>query len=519
MDKILEEFKNMEEVIKTAQKVKSGEDIIKNKENDVASLYEKMQLKMIGSPDREMVQKEYEQKSEELRKLKELKDAADKKVNASFESQKKNIVEQIDEEISKYVKTKEDRKNAEEARDKEIAQLQKEKEIYTKIALNSKKDIDNLLEKLNNGENVSTDRLADARNEYKANTKKTIDVKNKIEDIKNKEFKSIEENAEEFSDLMYLKTRIAHLTINDINKIKEDEFLKKYGKEAKDEKIENENKESKNVEKTIEDEKTKNDDESKKDEKIEKNETPKKNQKGINEIILDVSNDKIVINGKEKLFYKKEYKNRKQLKNDNDLAINSYFYNSKAIKNIDYALLSTLNKINKNLAMNYLNVIRGGGIAEYGTAEESLARLKNVIEFKYKFDRSSRVFANLKAKRLARAAHKIGLAELEGISEKSFFDNIKETFAKIQNTKLLKGKEEIKTLSSGSENSVKTQKQKTIDLINEDRRKDGVRAAIKIDNENNKLEENAQKMEKETQEMMKDNVKEIINEDNEHGNR
>ena len=119
MDKILEEFKNMEEVIKTAQKWKSGEDIIKNKENDVASLYEKMQLKMIGSPDREMVQKEYEQKSEELRKLKELKDAADKKVNASFESQKKNIVEQIDEEISKYVKTKEDRKNAEEARDKE----------------------------------------------------------------------------------------------------------------------------------------------------------------------------------------------------------------------------------------------------------------------------------------------------------------------------------------------------------------------------------------------------------------
>ncbi len=53
-----------------------------------------------------------------------------------------------------------------------------------KIALNSKKDVDNILEKLNKGENVKTSRLTDARQEYEANAKKTVEVKHQIEDIK-----------------------------------------------------------------------------------------------------------------------------------------------------------------------------------------------------------------------------------------------------------------------------------------------------------------------------------------------
>lgn len=53
-----------------------------------------------------------------------------------------------------------------------------------KIALNSKKDVDNILEKLNKGENVKTSRLTDARQEYEANAEKTVEVKHQIEDIK-----------------------------------------------------------------------------------------------------------------------------------------------------------------------------------------------------------------------------------------------------------------------------------------------------------------------------------------------
>lgn len=147
--------------------------------------------------------------------------------------------------IKKYQSILKQNKNAEKARDEEIKQLEKQKSAYMKIALNSKKDIDNILKKLNNGENVNSARLTDARQEYEANAKKTVEVKHQIEDAKKRpQFMSIEENEDEFSDLMYLRARIVGMKIDDVEKIAEDDFLKKYDKE-KQEKNENKTEEKK----------------------------------------------------------------------------------------------------------------------------------------------------------------------------------------------------------------------------------------------------------------------------------
>ena len=182
--------------------------------------------------ERENIKKEYEKKKKNLDKIFELKKEADNEIKSDFKDQKKKIVDQIDKEISGYVKTKQDRENAEKARDEELENLEKEKLAYMKIALNSKKDIDNILSKLNSGENVSTSRLSDARSEYEANAKKSVEIKHKIEDIKEDikkvQFKSIEENKEEFSDLVYFRSRISHMNMENIDDLDKDEFVIKY---------------------------------------------------------------------------------------------------------------------------------------------------------------------------------------------------------------------------------------------------------------------------------------------------
>ena len=160
-------------------------------------------------------------------------------------------------------------------------------------------------------------------------------------------------------------------------------------------------------------------------------------------------------------------KDEKELKNDSFLAIKSYFYKDKNIKNIDFTLLSTLNKLDKNLAMDYLNVIRGGGISGYGTAVESLDRLQNAVQFKYQFKRGIGTLFKTKDKRIARAANRLGLAEIEGISEKGFLDIIKDKFPK---SKRFKANEKIKAIPSGEAKTIaQLDKEKTIEGIKEDR--------------------------------------------------
>lgn len=103
-----------------------------------------------------------------MEKLKELKKGFDEEVKSDFEEKKQKITEKINNEIELYEKNKQmnEKTNiARNERDEEVKTLESQKNAYSKIAENSKKDIDNIMAQLNNGENVSMTRLTDARND------------------------------------------------------------------------------------------------------------------------------------------------------------------------------------------------------------------------------------------------------------------------------------------------------------------------------------------------------------------
>lgn len=233
---------------KINEKVERGleyERQIKAKEENVKRLYENLQLKMIGSIDRENAQNEYDSNKANLEKLKELKKGFDEEVKSDFEEKKQKITEKINNEIELYEKNKQmnEKTNiARKERDEEVKTLESQKNAYSKIAENSKKDIDNIMAQLNNGENVSMTRLTDARNEYNANSKKVKEIDSQIENLSAKQFKLIDFNEEELSDLSYLKIRLSSLKLEDIDKLKDDLFVIKYDKDENNTKNENETK-------------------------------------------------------------------------------------------------------------------------------------------------------------------------------------------------------------------------------------------------------------------------------------
>lgn len=245
MDKILEELKEMEKINEKVERGLEYERQIKAKEENVKRLYENLQLKMIGSIDRENAQNEYDSNKANLEKLKELKKGFDEEVKSDFEEKKQKITEKINNEIELYEKNKQmnEKTNiARKERDEEVKTLESQKNAYSKIAENSKKDIDNIMAQLNNGENVSMTRLTDARNEYNANSKKVKEIDSQIENLSAKQFKLIDFNEEELSDLSYLKIRLSSLKLEDIDKLKDDLFVIKYDKDENNTKNENETK-------------------------------------------------------------------------------------------------------------------------------------------------------------------------------------------------------------------------------------------------------------------------------------
>ena len=536
MDKILEELENMKKISERVHRNVKREITIKERENEVKELYEKMQLKMIGSVERESIKKEYEKKKKNLDKIFELKKDADNEIRSDFKDQKKKIVDQIDKEVSGYVKTKQDRENAEKARDEEIENLEKEKLAYMKIALNSKKDIDNILSKLNNGENVNTSRLSDARSEYEANAKKSVEIKHKIEDVKKVQFKSIEENKEKFSDLVYFRSRILHMNMENIDDLDKDEFVIKYGKEPEvrtmadlyDEKgnfvgTGKENEEEKPGQKP--EEKPEQKPEQKPEEKPEQKPEVKPEQKPevklkqeqrkINNIkvgdtiTIDVSNDKMKLGDAEIVSYKEQLKNKKTLMADKDLNINKFFKNNKRkMKNIDYALLSKLKDINKNLALFYLDAISGGSVSQDKTKISGLEALNKLINIEYKFDKDEGILNNFKAKRIARYAHKIGLAEIDGISERSFYDKIKDGLSGL---KLSGFGKKPKELTSGKE---KTESKKPTIKKDSKNVKDDYKVDGKVVNQLNEVSKKTYAVEKETEDERIGDVKRILKEVN-----
>ena len=486
MDKILDELKKMEEINIDFKKSAENERIMKSKEKKIAKMYENAQLKMIGIEEREQALKEYEEKKNRLEKINELKKVGDKEIEEKFENKKKAIIEEIDKRLEKYEKIeqeKEKMKEAKKERDEEVLKLESQKNAYSKIAQNSKKDIANILEKLNNGERVSMDRLTDAQNEYNANVSKVIGIENQIKELNDKEFEiseDIEKNPEEISDLQYLKSRIVGIKISELDKIKEDTFVEKYGKEeTKDENDksgENSGKDSndekdkpgENSEKGSNDEKDKSGENSGKDSNDENDKLGGKTPKYKDTIVLDTYNNKLVVNGVRKDYLEVFRKDGKKLKEDRDLAIGSLFAgNKKMVKYIDYGLLKALDDKDRNLALEYLNVIRGGGEK---SSSESAEILKNAIDIKYKFNNDLNTFFSFRKKKIARKAVELGIAEIEGINDKSLAKRIIERMSKAKNIKLFGTKEKVKEIASGDEKTIAQQdKEKTIEKIKEDR--------------------------------------------------
>ena len=531
MDKILDELKKMEEINIDFKKSAENERIMKSKEKKIAKMYENAQLKMIGIEEREQALKEYEEKKNRLEKINELKKVGDKEIEEKFENKKKAIIEEIDKRLEKYEKIeqeKEKMKEAKKERDEEVLKLESQKNAYSKIAQNSKKDIANILEKLNNGERVSMDRLTDAQNEYNANVSKVIGIENQIKELNDKEFEiseDIEKNPEEISDLQYLKSRIVGIKISELDKIKEDPFVEKYGKEEtkdendksgensgkdsndeKDKPGENSEKGSndekdksgENSEKGSNDEKDKSGENSGKDSNDEKDKSGENSGKDSNDekdksgensgkdsndendklggktpkykdtIVLDTYNNKLVVNGVRKDYLEVFRKDGKKLKEDRDLAIGSLFAgNKKMVKYIDYGLLKALDDKDRNLALEYLNVIRGGGVK---SSSESAEILKNAIDIKYKFNNDLNTFFSFRKKKIARKAVELGIAEIEGINDKSLAKRIIERMSKAKNIKLFGTKEKVKEIASGDEKTIAQQdKEKTIEKIKEDR--------------------------------------------------
>ena len=500
MDKILDELKKMEEINIEFKKSAENERTMKIKEKEIAKMYENAQLKMIGTEERKQALKEYEEKKNRLEKINELKKAGDKEIEENFENNKKAIIEEIDKRLEKYEKIeqeKEKMKEEKKERDEEALKLESQKNAYSKIAQNSKKDIANILEKLNNGERVSMDRLTDAQNEYNANVSKVIGIENQIKELNDKEFEiseDIEKNPEEISDLQYLKSRIVGIKISELDKIKEDPFVEKYGKEeTKDENDkpgENSGKDSndekdkseENSGKDSNDEKDKSGENSGKDSNDEKDKPGKNSGKDSNDgkdksggktpkfkdtIVLDAYNNKLVVNGVRKDYLEVFRKDGKKLKEDSDLAIGSLFAgDKKMVKYIDYGLLKALDDKDRNLALEYLNAIRGG----VKSSSESAEILKNAIDIKYKFNNDLNTFFSFRKKMIARKAVELGIAEIEGINDKSLAKRIKERMSKAKNIKLFGTKEKVKEIASGDVKTIAQQdKEKTIEKIKEDR--------------------------------------------------
>ncbi len=487
MDKILDELKKMEEINIDFKKSAENERTMKIKEKKIAKMYENAQLKMIGTEEREQALKEYEEKKNRLEKINELKKAGDKEIEEKFENKKKAIIEEIDKRLGSYEKIeqeKEKMKEAKKERDEEVLKLESQKNAYSKIAQNSKKDIANILEKLNNGERVSMDRLTDAQNEYNANVSKVIGIENQIKELNDKEFEiseDIEKNSEEISDLQYLKSRIVGIKISELDKIKEDPFVEKYGKEeTKDEndkpgenseKGSNDGKDNsgENSGKDSNDEKDKSGENSGKDSNDENDKLGGKNSKSKDTIVLDAYNNKLVVNGARKDYLEVFRKDGKKLKEDSDLAIGSLFAgDKKMVKYIDYGLLKALDDKDRNLALEYLNVIRGGVVVK--SSSESAEILKNAIDIKYKFNNDLNTFFSFRKKKIARKAVELGIAEIEGINDKSLAKRIIERMSKAKNIKLFGTKEKVKEIASGDEKTIAQQdKEKTIEKIKEDR--------------------------------------------------
>ena len=198
------------------------------------------------------------------------------------------------------------------------------------------------------------------------------------------------------------------------------------------------------------------------------------------DIELNVSENKAIVNAKEiEGEYKIDRQTRQTILEDKELEITKVFENDKKkLKYLDYSLIEILKEQDPKLAKDYLTIIRDGGDKNI---ESVLSEFKGKINIKYKFEKGS--LLNFQAKKVARMAHKLGIAEIEGIKEKGFFEGI---LSKINKFKLTTRKVEV--LDSGEE------KVQTSESEEENKeRKQGLEG-VKVDNKDNKIEKRAAEM-------------------------
>ena len=201
------------------------------------------------------------------------------------------------------------------------------------------------------------------------------------------EIENLIKNVEEKFDRKNMDALLSDITVKT-----EKKAVKEEGKDTEKNTVEEENKgtekevvekENNNVEK----------EEEPKEQKLESKEYfGGKDEK--NYILLDISNNKIKLNEKE-FFYKRETKNKEAL--DEKYGIGEY--TGKAKKNVDYALISTLEKIDESLVDEYLKIIRNGNV-ENDNIKESVEKLNSAVDIEYKFDKENGIFANWKEKRI-----------------------------------------------------------------------------------------------------------------------
>lgn len=199
-------------------------------------------------------------------------------------------------------------------------------------------------------------------------------------------------------------------------------------------------------------------------------------------MVLEISGDTLNISENGKLLSKEELKSEKELMEKYRITKN-FEKNKKAQKNIDYALVSALEKIDDkecSIVKAYLKIIRDGKSKDEDVkkeVKECLEKLNNAVDITYKFDKKDGKFLNGKEKRIARYAKKMGIASLEGITEKNIWGRFIDKFHKNKGTKVIGTKEEPKALGSG--NGSKTQ--------------EGIwTSSIKVENKDNRIEKAAQ---------------------------
>lgn len=320
----------------------------------------------------------------------------------------------------------------------EINNIISEKEKAQKENENIENDIKKLIK-------YKEEALAEIRNRGEGSKEASKDLEKIESELKNKneikeKNKEIIEQADEKIDKFKQRSDIKNILEEKLNKdwdtaIKEnEEFDKKHNKPELDEN------EQDNIQKQNQGQ--------------EQNKNEGQNQDTKYNMILDISGNTINVNENDKLFYKTELKKKEDIKEK--YSVGSYFkVNKKAEKFVDYALISALEKVDDKdatLVKAYLKII-GNGKSQSEEVKECLEKISNAVDITYKFDKKDGILLNRKEKRIARYAKKMGIASLEGISEKSPWDKIsdkaKEIFSKVKSKKLFKIRKEPEALASG----------------------------------------------------------------------